>query len=103
MYFYYLPEACRGAGRGDISDKVACNFRRTLTSPSPAPATAAPAPPRKKSHRITPQLSAVREYLYAPVPEGGGRGYDGGAVWFVRRVRGVFICQVSSRVVRLDY
>jgi len=41
MYFYYLPEACRDADRGDISDKVACNFRRTLTSR------------RKKSHRIT--------------------------------------------------
>lgn len=48
MYFYYLPEACRGADRGDISDKVACNFRRTLTSR------------RKKSHRITPQLSSAR-------------------------------------------
>lgn len=59
MYFYYLPEACAAVpAGGDISDKVACNFRRTLTFR------------RKKSHRITPQLSSTREYLYARVKSG---------------------------------
>lgn len=73
MYFYYLPEACAAVpAGGDISDKVACNFRRTLTFR------------RKKSHRITPQLSSTREHLYACVKSGSCRTRD------------VFICEVSS-------
>lgn len=59
---------------GDISDKVACNFRGTLTSR------------RKKSHRITPQVSSTREYLYTPALR-------------ARFVPHVFICQVPHRVV----
>lgn len=72
MYFYYLPEACRGADRGDISDKVACNFRRTLTSPS--------RPASERNHTGSRHNFPRRRNIYtrARIPEDGGGGGVGG-------------------------